>query len=672
MKYPTHWVLEYAPAPWPTDELAERLTMSGSEVEHMRDGVMEVKVTPNRGDTLSMVGLAREVSALSGVPVELPDTAVHETGPDVNTLARVDIEALDLCPRYAARVVRSVKIAASPTWLVERLEDAGLRSINNVVDVTNYVMLEFGQPLHAFDYALLRDHRIIVRRAAPGETITTIDGTVRALGPDMLVIADAEHAVAVAGVMGGSDSEISDTTTDVLLESAYFDALSVRRTAKGLGMSTDASYRFERGVDPNGVVKAIDRTARLLAELAGGEVATGVVDVYPKAIEPWTLTLRPSRCNALLGTDFTTEQMVDALAALDMSPHGVDPISVTVPTYRPDLRREDDLAEEVCRIVGYDFIPATPVRGEHLHGGISPWERFRRKVHETALACDWQEAVTSTLVDEATVNALGFEASARLSNPLSREVNVVRPSLLPGLVDTVRRNLRQGRVNLGFFELGRTYWVNEGTPGEDWKWAAAVLGPPTAASWTGSSAPADFYTLKGALDAALARLGAPAAVYEACEKTGFHPGRCAAISLSGHPFGIIGEVHPDAAEKWDITGRLILFEVDVAALHHATSGRVFEALPRFPTVARDISFVVNRSVPQERISAAITLGAGTLLKDLTLFDVYRGERLGADVQSMAYRLTLRADDRTLSEAEAVETMDNVRAALAADVAASFR
>ena len=646
--------------------------MSGSEVEHMRDGVMEVKVTPNRGDTLSMIGLAREVSALSGVPVAYPDCSLPESGPDVNTLARVDIEAPDLCPRYAARVIRNVEIGPSPRWMSDRLEAAGLRSINNVVDVTNYVMLEFGQPLHAFDYALLRDHRIIVRRAAPGETITTIDGTERALGPDMLVIADAEHAVAVAGVMGGSDSEISETTTDVLLESACFDALSVRRTAKGLGMSTDASDRFERGVAPNGVVKAIDRAAKLLEQLAGGEVAKGVVDVYPTKVEPWTLTLRPARCNTLLGTDFTTKQMTDALAALNMAPMGIDPISVTVPTYRPDLRREVDLAEEVCRIVGYDFIPATPVRGEHLNGGISAWERFRRKVHETALACDWQEAVTSTLVDEATVNVLGFTATARLSNPLSREVNVVRPSLLPGLVDTVRRNLRQGRVNLGFFELGRTYYVKDGAPGEDWKWAAAVLGPPTTASWTGTATPADFYSLKGALDSALARLGAPAAVYESCEETGFHPGRCATISLNGRPLGIIGEVHPDAAEKWDITGRLILFEVDVAALHHAASGCVYQALPRFPAVARDISFVVSRLVPQERIAAAITRGAGALMKDLTLFDVFRGERLGPDVQSMAYRLTLRADDRTLSEAEAVETMDNVRAALAADVSASFR
>jgi len=672
MKYPIEWTLEYAPATWSAGELADRLTMSGSEVEHMRDGVMEVKVTPNRGDTLSMIGLAREISALSGIPIRLPEVTVPETDVPVESLARVDIEAPDLCPRYAARVVRNVKIGPSPQWMAFRLEAAGLRSINNVVDVTNYVMLEFGQPLHSFDYQLLKDHRIIVRRARAGESITTIDDTVRDLGPDMLVIADAERAVAVAGVMGGLESEISGATTDVLLESASFDALSIRRTAKGLGMSTDASYRFERGVDPNGVVAAINRAAQLLAELAGGEVARGVVDAYPAPVKPWPLSLRPDRCNRLLGTDFSTQQMVDALVALNMCPQGTSPITVTVPTYRPDVRREVDLAEEVGRLVGYELIPAAPVQGEHLNGGINEAGRFRRLVHEAALACGWQEAVTSSLIDDAGVAALGFDASARLSNPLSREVNVVRPSLLPGLVDAVRRNLRQGRANQGFFELGRTYHVADNTPGENWKLAATVLGPATGPAWTGTPQPADFYSVKGALDAILRHLNAPAAEYAPATRTGFHPGRLAEVSLAGHTLGFIGELHPDLAAKWDITGRLIAFEIDVDVISQAAAGHGFEALPRYPSVARDISFVVSRSVPQERIAAAISRGAGVLVRDVSLFDVYRGERLGPDAQSMAYRLTLRADDRTLSDAEAAEALDKVRAALAADVGANFR
>lgn len=663
MKYPIEWVLEYAPVEWEPAELAEKLTMSGSEVEHIRDGVMEVKVTPNRGDTLSMIGLAREVAALGDASVRYPAVAVPEQAPPVLDLTRVDVEAPDLCLRYAARVVRSVKVGPSPEWMVRRLEAAGLRSVNNVVDITNYVMLEYGQPLHAFDYDLLNEHRIIVRRAKDGETITTIDGSERALPDGALVIADAARAVAVAGVMGGKDSEISETTTKVLLESAAFDALSIRRTAKALGMSTDSSYRFERGVDPNGVVAASNRAAAMLAELAGGEVATGVLDVYPAPVSPWTLTLRPERCNAILGTQFAPEAMVEALAALGFRPTGTDPITVTVPTFRPDVRREDDLAEEVGRLLGYDLIPAAPPSGENLHGGISAVERFHHKVHQAALACGWQEAVTSTLIEEDVATALGFTSTARLSNPLSREINVIRPSLLPGLVEVVRRNLRHGHASLAFYEIGRTYHVEDGDPREDITLAAAVLGPTTDPSWTAAVRTTDFFTVKGALDAILDHLNTPPAEYAPEEVPGFHPGRAARVSLSGHAIGVLGELHPEVAERWDINGRLMLFEVSVAALHHAAGLAGFHALPRFPGVTRDISFTAPRSTPQARIAEIITGAAGPLLKDLTLFDIYRGERLGPEQQNMAYRLSLRAEDRTLSDAEAAELMDAVRAAL---------
>lgn len=656
--------MEYAPVDWGAEVVAERLTMSGSEVEHMRDGVMEVKVTPNRGDTLSMVGLAREVAALSRQNVHIPDTAVPEGAVSVFDLARVDVDAQDLCPRYAARVVQGVKIGPSPEWLAQRVEAAGLRSISNVVDITNYVMLEFGQPLHAFDYDLLAENRIVVRRAKPGETLTTIDGDERSLSPDMLVIADADKAVAVAGVMGGVDSEISDGTTNVLLESAHFDALSIRRTAKALGMSTDASYRFERTVDPAGVVLAIDRAAQLLVRVAGGTVAQGVIDRDWTPSRPRVLSLRPERCNTILGLEFSAEQMTDALASLNLSPVGESPIQCTIPTYRPDLVREDDLAEEVGRILGYDLIPANPVNGEHLHGGLSAPERFRRQLHTVALSCGWQEAVNPTLADDEIVCALGFTATARLSNPLSREVNVIRPSLLPGVVDSIRRNLRQQRTSLGFYEIGRAHQMVDGAPREDVRWAAAVIGPVATPSWTGQPAVADFYTLKGSLESAFAALRAGAPEFTAETHEGFHPGRTAGVVLNGRRIGFIGELHPDLAAKWDIAGRLVMFEVDVAALHHAAAGAKFAALPRFPGATRDISFVVDRSLKQATIAAIIREAAGPLLTDLTLFDLYRGERLSADKQSMAYRLTLRSDDRTLSDEEANGIRDAVRAALA--------
>lgn len=673
MKYPIEWVLEYAPVDWDQETLAEKLTMSGSEVEHIRDGVMEVKVTPNRGDTLSMIGLAREVSALSGEPVAYPAVSVPESAEPVEGLTRVDIEAPDLCPRYAARVIRNVKVGPSPEWLVRRLEGAGLRSVNNVVDVTNYVMLEYGQPLHAFDYDLLREHRIVVRRARAGEGITTLDGTERALPSEALVIADAERAVAVAGVMGGQDSEISEGTTTVLLESAAFNALSIRRTARALVMSTDSSYRFERGVDPNGVVRASNRAAALLAELAGGEVARGVVDAYPAPVEPWNVTLRPERCNHLLGTGFTPEAMVEALDALSFQPTGADPITVTVPTYRPDIRREDDVAEEVARILGYDLIPANPPSGEHLNGGIGAWGEFRRKLHETALSCGWQEAVTSTLIEGHLADTLGFEATARLHNALSREVDVIRPSLVPGLVDAARRNARNGRTSLGLFEIGRIYHVRaNGEPAEDWAWAAAMMGPVGTPSWTRPAPVADFHTLKGALESALDHLRIPAASFAPIQRPGFHPGRCASVTLNGHEIGFLGELHPDLADEWDIAGRLILFEVEVAALHHAARPVTYRALPRHPGVSRDLSFVIARDVPQADVERTIREAAAPMLHALTLFDVFRNERIGPDHQSMAYHLALRHEGHTLSEAEANETMEAVRAALIARVGAAFR
>lgn len=672
MKYPVEWVLEYAPVDWADSEVADRLTMSGAEVEHLRDGVMEVKVTPNRGDELSMIGLAREVAALSRQPVKMPDSSVAEDNTPVETLTSVEIQAPDLCPRYVARIIRGVKVGPSPEWMVKRLEASGLRSVNNVVDVTNYVMLELGQPLHAFDYTLLRENRIVVRRARPGEALTTIDGSERALDPEMLVIADAERPVAVAGVMGGFDSEIAHTTTTVLLESAYFQPLSIRRTAKALGMSTDASYRFERGVDPEGVARAADRAARLLADVCGGTVAKGACDVYPAPITAWPLSLRPERCNLLLGTAFRADEMVDALAALGLKPEGTGPIQVTVPPYRPDLRCEDDLAEEVCRILGYDQIPCAHPRGTNLRGGIGAWEQFHRRLQAASLQCGWQEVVTHSLVDGSQSRDAGFEPTAKLSNPLSSEVDVVRCSLIPGLVDVAERNARQGRTSLRLFELGPVFQYMDGAPTRAIRWAGALMGPSGTPSWTGSVIPLDFYQAKGAVESVLSSLQIGSISWEPTSEAPFHPGRCARLLIDGRPAGILGEAHPEKVRAWDLPDRLILFEVDVAAAHKASRKPLFQALPRYPGLSRDISFVVDQSITHARLSDTIAAAAGPLLRALNLFDIYRGERLGEGKQSMAFRLTLRADDRTLSDTEATETMDRVRTALADTLGASFR
>lgn len=672
MKFPIEWVREYAPVEWSDDELADRLTMSGSEVEEMTDGVMEIKVTPNRGDELSMLGIAREAAALAGIEVRKPQAVFEESGQPTEAVTSVDLQAPDLCPRYSARLITGVRVGPSPEWMARRLEAAGLRPINNVVDVTNYVMLEYGQPLHAFDFSLLRGGRIVVRRAAPGEKLTTIDGAERTLSPEMLVIADAERPVAVAGVMGGADSEIRESTTTVLLESAYFSPLSIRRTAKALGMSTDSSYRFERGVDPGGVVEASNRAAALIARLAGGTVAPGPIDACADTFEPRTLTLRPDRCNHLLGTDFTTDEMVDALARLGLRPRGTQPITVSVPTCRADLAREDDLAEEVGRILGYDRIPAAAPRGSNVCGGVGRREQFARALVRASIACGWQECCTATLVDDEACAELGFDATARLANPMSREIDVARPSLLPGLLDAVRRNLRQGRSGMGLFEEGPVFGMKDGHPVHERRWAVAMVGPVAGLSWTGKPAEADFFRLKGALEAILDEIGIESARFEPVEQAGFHPGRTARVVIGDRTAGLIGEIHPALAEAWDVSGRLVVAELDSEVLRSAMVTRPYRPVPRYPGVQRDVAVLVDRSVTHERITQTVAAAAGPLLRDITLFDIYRGESLGADKQSMAYRLTLQSDERTLSDAEATEVMDRVRAALAADVGASFR
>ncbi len=671
MKFPVSWLLEYAPVAWDENELAERLTMSGSEVEHLRDGVMEIKVTPNRGDTLSMIGMAREVSALSGVPVRIPEKALNEDDTPAETLASVRIDAPDLCPRYAARIIRGVRIGPSPRWMVEKLESAGLRSINNVVDVTNFVLLEYGQPLHAFDYDLLKDHSIIVRRANPGETITTIDGGERALEPEMLVIADTGRAVAVAGVMGGAESEISEGTVNVLLESAHFNPVSIRRTAKALGMSTDSSYRFERHVDPSGVVDAADRAASLIAELAGGTVARGVIDVYPTRYEPRPLSLRPERCNLLNGTDFSVEEMIDALAGLDFQPAGTDPIRVMVPTWRTDIVREDDLAEEVARIVGYDRIPCANPRGENLRGGLDAEGLFRSRLHTLSLQAGLQEAMTSTLVDDEFCITLGYRPTAILSNPLSREVNACRPSLVPGLVDVCRRNSRLGRAGLGFFELGRVQRLENGIPREDVRWAVALLADGKA-GWLASVDAGVFLQAKGILEAVAGCVRVPELTFAAVQREGFHPGRCAGVSVNGKEIGILGEIHPEVAESLDVPQGLCVFEIDVETLRSVCAEPRYRQTARFPAISRDIAFVLPRTVTQAKVVDVIRSAGGPLLRDVSLFDVFRGERLGADAQSLAYRLTWRDDERTLEDSVANEALENVRQALVEKLGASFR
>jgi phenylalanyl-tRNA synthetase beta chain len=590
-----------------------------SEARGGTDTVFDIEVTPNRPDWLSVIGIAREISALTGNPVKRPDVVVHESGDDVAKFTSVTIEAPDLCPRYTARVIRGVKIGPSPAWLKQLLEKVGLRPVNNVVDVTNYVLLECGHPLHAFDYNRLTEHRIVVRRAAKGETFLAIDGTELALTGDMLVIADVNRAVALAGIMGGKDSEIHDGTKDVLLESAWFLPANVRKTSKQCGLSSDSSYRFERGADIDGVIWASNRAAQLIQQLAGGQVATGIIDTLAKPIEKRRVRCRYAQVNRLLGVEVPPETVKKIFTGLSLAIVLSDARSceVEVPTYRVDLEREVDLIEEVCRIYGVEKIPA---RRQPSIATVSEFDKqwdARAKVRRVLTALGFHEAQNQTLVGEGAL---------KLQNPLSADQQALRHSLVPGLLANLRTNVSRHEYDVKLFEIGRVFAAN-GT--ESLCLALAVTGRRQPDSWeTGTrEAKLDYYDVKGALEEVGDALGAPVTAE-------------------------VRQITPIQAKKLDLRDAVYVVELDLGALLVSqTREKTFRELPKFPAVVRDMALVVSDTVSHAEIVAAIEVGRNKVLEKVELFDIYTGGSIATGKKSMAYSLTFRAADRTLTDAE---------------------
>jgi phenylalanyl-tRNA synthetase beta chain len=688
MRVPLEWLKQYLPIEASAEEIATRLTMGGLEVEGIETSplgpVLDVYITPNRGDCLSMVGVAREIAALYGLPLRIPSPPPSREGGPVAELTSVTLLAPDLCPRYAARVVRGVKIGPSPVWMQQRLEAAGQRPINNVVDVTNYVMLELGQPLHAFDLDQLAEQRIVVRRATAGEKFTTLDDIERELTDSTLVIADGEKAVAIAGVMGGQNSEVSDTTTNLLLESAHFDPLAVRRASKALGLRTEASYRFERVVDPEGVRRAVDRACELLHEIGQPEAVEGVIDVYPHPIAPRTVSLRVTRAIELLGMDLTSHICADSLRALDFevqteSEGAIDVLHVQVPAFRPDITLEEDLIEEIGRIYGYENIPETLPGGATTQGGDSPEGIFISRVKRILTACGMQEIVSHSLTAPSFFDAPADAArQVAVRNTLSADIGGLRRSLLPTLLDVAQHNARHGRQHLALCEVGRV-WQNE--PGEDGPIpveyiavAGLLTGPLTEPGWQKDSPtlPADFALTRGIVERLFAELGIKDATFRALQDRAdqvpqFHPGRTATISLrGGHPDGIIGEVHPTVAAKFGLRERVYVFEIGLNALAEASAtsqGVGFRPLARFPAVVRDIAPHLPEHVPYAAVASAVRTANVPLLEDFRLTDVFRGSPLKEGTKSLTLSLTFRAADHTLSEAEITEALQRIRTEL---------
>jgi phenylalanyl-tRNA synthetase beta chain len=651
------------------------------------DTILEIEITPNRPDALSVVGIAREVAALTGAPFRFPQIAVKEGEPEAASLATVEILDADLCPRYAARVITGLTVKPSPPWLAQRLRAVGLRPINNLVDVTNYVLWELGQPLHAFDHDTIAKHAIVVRRAKPGERIRTLDGQERALEPDMLMICDPERPVAIGGVMGGGNTEVTPATTSVLLESAYFNPGSIRRTSRALGLHTDAAYRFERGADIEGLREALDRAAQLMADLGGGTVAKGVIDVYPGPKPRPRISVRRSRVERLIGVCPPHEEVVRILQGLGFA---VDDsglaLQVVVPSFRRDIAQEDDLVEEIIRVWGYDKIPSTLSRGSQLQPVVRPPDLTLSRDVTTALtAAGLSQAITYSFVDPARLAVMGWnapEALITLQNPISVERSVLRPSLAPGLLEVVALNGSRQIPDVRVFEIGQTFAPHReedgDRPAHEELWLGVVMtGQRAARAWHATRERVDVYDAKGAAQLAVAA----AAVGE----TGVAPyapeegpryleqGRAAALTAGGHPIGWFGEVALRVREAFDLPAPIFLAEVSLTALLALPRVELrYQPLPRFPAVQRDLAVVVPAEVTAGQVEGAIRAMKLPLLSRITLFDVYEGDQVGAGKRSLAWSLTFQAADRTLTDKEVNELHTRIVAEVGRRFAAEIR
>jgi phenylalanyl-tRNA synthetase beta chain len=631
------------------------------------DTILELELTPNRGDCLSMLGVAREAASILKLPLKYTPPDVEESLPPCRERVKVEIEEPHLCRRYAARLLTGVKVGPSPLWIQKRLRAAGVRPISNVVDVTNYVMMEFGQPLHAFDYDTLLESRIVVRRAAENEILVSLDGVNRKLTPDMLIIADARNPVAIAGVMGGLETEVTDKTTNVLLESAYFNPASIRRTSKMLGLRSDASARFEGGIDPAGCRRSADRAAQLLQQISGVQVSEGAVDNYPSPAEQKMICLRPERTSFLLGAELPRGEIADILTRLqfDVKNSGSE-LFVGVPSWRGDVSMETDLVEEVARLHGYNRIPGTLPNAVTTLGKRTPNQLFRESVKDILAGYGLNEAITYSFFNPewADLYKLPPESALRrtvkIQNPLSEEQSVMRTWITPGLVDALKRNYNRQVRSGAVFELGSVFLPASRLPEERTALAAAAMGEALG-GWNRKVLPLDYYFLKGVLETLFQQIGLTGYFFEAeYSNPSFHPGRTARVFAGEQELGILGELHPEVLERLDFPMRVVAFELDPDKLANlAAAARKYQPLPRFPSVERDIAVLAPKEVSAERIGEAIGRSGGKTLTSVLLFDVYEGGQIQTGYRSLAFSLKFQTEDRTLTDEEVTKCMDSV-------------
>ena len=634
----------------------------------LNDSVVEFEITNNRPDCLSVRGLARESACTFHTPLTFAEPTVTAGHGDIHEKLSVEIKDAELCPRYTARMVKNIKIASSPKWMRRRLRASGVRPINNIVDITNYVMLEYGQPMHAFDYACLHDGKIIVRRAEEGESLRTLDGNDHALTPGMLVIADPEGPVALAGVMGGANSEITDETTTIVFESANFLGHSIRKTAIALGMRTDASGRFEKGLDLFATVPAVDRACELVEMLGAGEVFDGTIDVLAKEPETTFIELDDKRINALLGTDIPREFMADTLTSLGFELNGN---TLTVPSWRGDCTMLADIAEECARFWGYDKIEATDIRGAATQGGYSEKTLFVRKLGTACRAMGYTEVMTYSFVSPSSLDKIKVPADSplrdnyRILNPLGEDTSVMRTTALPSMLGVLSTNLSRRNMEAKLYEMATVY---KKQPGKMLADERTVL---TLGAYGGD---VDFFALKGAVEALLCAARTPDVRFTAdTETAAFHPGRCAAVWSGDTRLGTLGQIHPDVCAAYGLDGATYCAEIDVVLLHDLEGAEpVYTPLPRFPAITRDIAVVCDAAVPVGELTECIRKAEKNVLRGVKLFDVYTGVGIPEGKKSVAFSLTLRSDDGTLTDDHAEEAVRAVLDALRESFGAVIR
>lgn len=637
----------------------------------LEDWVFDLNITPNRADCLCILGVAREVAALTGQSLRYPLEKKIEGTIDADCQTFVIIERPDLCPRYVAKLIFGVKISSAPFWMRRRLQAVGVRSINNIVDVTNYVMVELGQPLHAFDFDRLEERGIVVRTANPGECFTTLDGVMRSLPEESLMICDRKKPVALAGIMGGLNSEVQAETANILLESAYFDPMGIRRTSKQIGLATEASLRFERGIDPNGCLRAADRAASLMAELGGGSLARGAVDNYPRKIEPLKISLRVLRVNSILGTSIRGREVQKYLENLQLqvAPQETDTLQVTAPTFRVDLQREIDLIEEVARLRGFDRIPVTLPSGKVSANRKTKMQRAAERARSLMAAFGFCEVITYSFMSPKMLQDLKLSSSderarpLRIHNPLSEDQSFMRTTLIPGLLQAARNNVHRQNLDVKLFELGRVFFPREGQdlPEEVEGISGLLSGLREEETWAKPKAECDFFDLKGVLETFFDGLGVSG--YRFLPERGepfLHPGKSCRVEVNEQSLGIMGEAHPDVGKTFEIKQKIFLFELNFQRLaENINESRFFKPLPRFPAVTRDLALIVDEKIAAGELLRTLLQANAGLIADIKIFDLYRGKPIPPGKKSLAFRLKYQREDRTLTDAEVNEFHEKI-------------